>query len=363
MRLSDNSRPKHPQDVNRILIYRLGSIGDMVVSLPCFHLVRRCYPDAEITLLTNQPVESRAAPAASILDGSGLVDKYLAYPVQTRSVKVLAGLVRSIRSLNPDLLIYLIPRSSLFQVVRDYVFFHLAGVRSAVGYPFRGGLRRLRPPASENGYWEPESGRLARCIVALGDAETGQTQSWDLNLSAAEIADADRLLERPLNGDGTRMDLIGLSVGTKQARKDWGDGNWRRVLADIMRKDMGLVLLGSGEERSRCDAISSDWPGAVFNLCGSATPRVSAAVMKQLQFLLCIDSGPMHLASAAGARCVAVFTQHDLLGKWFPFGSGHRILYPGERGGNAELIEPETVIKAAQEFLSAPRVIVKELSP
>src|SRR4051794_27946342 len=39
--------------MKRIVVYRLGSLGDTLVVLPAFHLVRRAYPDSEITLLTN----------------------------------------------------------------------------------------------------------------------------------------------------------------------------------------------------------------------------------------------------------------------------------------------------------------------
>ena len=51
----------------RILIYRLGSLGDTVVALPCFRLIRSHYPEAEITVLTNIPVSGKAAPLKACL--------------------------------------------------------------------------------------------------------------------------------------------------------------------------------------------------------------------------------------------------------------------------------------------------------
>ena len=40
----------------------------MVVALPCFHLIRKAYPSARITILTNHPVADKAAPAMAILE-------------------------------------------------------------------------------------------------------------------------------------------------------------------------------------------------------------------------------------------------------------------------------------------------------
>jgi hypothetical protein len=68
-----------------VLVYRLGSLGDTVVALPCFHLIKRRFPDAKITLLTNRPVASAAAPAESILGRGYFFDDVLEYPCMADS--------------------------------------------------------------------------------------------------------------------------------------------------------------------------------------------------------------------------------------------------------------------------------------
>ena len=51
----------------RILVHRLGSLGDMCVALPALRVVRQAFPQAEIALLTNLPVNVKAAPAPALL--------------------------------------------------------------------------------------------------------------------------------------------------------------------------------------------------------------------------------------------------------------------------------------------------------
>lgn len=343
--------------VERILIYRLGSIGDFVIALPCLNLVRRRFPKARIVLLTNQPVEARAAPATSVLAGSGLVDEFLTYTAGTRDLRQLFRLGHEIRRLAPDLLVYLTFRRVLWQIVRDYVFFRFCGIKRFVGLLFATADRRSRPPAMAGGYWGQEAQRLARCLAPLGDAEPYETTSWDLRLTKAEQSRAQRLIDDALpQGQGLRP-LLGLSIGSKQAINDWGDENWRVVLQRLAAADRPLLLIGSGDERARSQALSEGWPGPVLNFCGSASPRVSAALIARAELFLCHDSGPMHLAAAVGTRCIAVFSRHRPPGRWFPFGVGHRIFYPRRAGETIQAIRPEKVAEAAIEALTemAPR--------
>jgi len=343
-------------EITRVLIYRLGSIGDFVVSLPCFHLIRNHFPTAEIGLLTNYPGESRAAAAAGVLEGSGLVDQYLSYPLETRSVRVLWGLMRSIRSFDPDLLVYLANRGTFTTVFRDYLFFRLNGLTNVVGFPFKRSQRLSLPPRSDGGLWESEAHRLARCLVQLGPAETERAEGWDLRLSAQEMAEADRIIADGLKNRSSPPRLIGVSIGTKQAVKDWGEDNWRKVLEDLKSSSYGLVLIGAAQERDRSTEAARGWPGPVINLCGRTSPRVSAAAIKRTMLFLCHDSGPMHLAAAVGTRCVAVFSKHNRPGQWYPFGSGHKILYPPVDAASVMAIRPADVVAAALGILGEERL-------
>src|SRR5215212_1488927 len=92
-----------------ILIFRIGSLGDSLVALPAFHLIRQQYPTSRIVLLTNSPIQGmvKAVPSHQILMGSGLVDDYMAYPHKTAGIRALAKLARAIRELQPTATFYL----------------------------------------------------------------------------------------------------------------------------------------------------------------------------------------------------------------------------------------------------------------
>jgi heptosyltransferase-3 len=331
----------------RILIYRLGSIGDFVVALPCLNLIRRCFPSAQIALLTSRARDSRAAAAQALLAGSGLIQQFIEYPLGTRRYDDLRAVRRAVSGFRPDKIIYLSEPRRISSLVRDYFFFRFCSAGEITGLPLARDLRRIRPPQSADGIWESEASRLARCVATLGDAAIADPENWSMHLTAAEHAEANLLLGAPDRSNGS---FVAFSAGTKQADKDWGDANWRKVLAAIGGPETRLVLIGSADEAARMERLAQSWKGPVINLCGKASPRVSAAVMQRARFFLGHDSGPMHLAASVGTRCIAVFSAQSPPGQWYPAGNHHVVFFPPAAQPSISAISPDDVISAASRF-------------
>src|ERR1700744_3618788 len=93
----------------RVLIYRLGSLGDTLVELPPLHLLGPAFSDGQRRLHTNFPIKAKARPAASILEGSGLVQGYFRYAAGTRSPRELLCVWWQLLRWRPQVLVYLGP--------------------------------------------------------------------------------------------------------------------------------------------------------------------------------------------------------------------------------------------------------------
>jgi heptosyltransferase-3 len=328
----------------RVLIYRLGSLGDMLVALPALHLVARAFPEAERRMLTNIPVNAKAPPAAAILEGSGLVQGYMRYAVGTRSVGELARLWWAIVRWRPEVLVYLGPTRGVQAAKRDAAFFRLCGIRRLVGVPETEGMQRNfygagtggKDQAMGDGNLEPEAARLARNIGALGavgevadPARLNDAASWDLHLSQVERETA----AAAIGAEALELRPIAVSVGTKVQAKDWGRENWRALLAEMAAGFPGraLLLAGAPEESEASEFAAAGWSerggGPVVNLCGKLTPRESAAAFARAEIFVGHDSGPMHLAASVGTPVVAIFAARNIPRQWFPFGRQHRVVY------------------------------------
>src|SRR5260370_5956118 len=48
------------KSIQRVLVIKLGGVGEMVLAFPAFERIRQAHPKAKITLLTTQPFEALA---------------------------------------------------------------------------------------------------------------------------------------------------------------------------------------------------------------------------------------------------------------------------------------------------------------
>ncbi|MBK0380664.1 glycosyltransferase family 9 protein [Mucilaginibacter segetis] len=316
----------------KILIYRLGSLGDTVMVLPSFHKIRKTYPEADITLLTNVPINGKAAPLQSILGNSGyFFNRVLSYPIGTRDPALLIQLLKQIRALKIDTVIYLAGvRVSLtlfktkLTALRDRLFFKAAGAKTLIGFPAVLEDFQLSIDA-ETGVYEWEAKRLARRLQVLGDIPLNEDAFWDLRLTKEELKAAGNELSA-LNDPGP---FIAASTGTKLQANDWEEHNWETLLKQLSEQlpQWPLIMLGGPDEKERADRCLAAWGGKGLNLCGKTSPRVSGAVLQRANVFIGHDSGPMHLAAAVGTPCVAVFSARNFPQQWYPRGNFNHIIY------------------------------------
>jgi heptosyltransferase-3 len=160
-----------------VLIYRLGSLGDTVVALPALHAVRKAFPEAALTLLTNRPVSAKAAPVEAVVGERFFADT-IDYPIGTRNVLELTSVSRQIRARSFDVVVNLCEARTRLKTLRDRLFFRLSGISDLRGFPSEDADFELAmDPAT--GLFESETQRLLRRIQSLGSADLEDPASWD----------------------------------------------------------------------------------------------------------------------------------------------------------------------------------------
>lgn len=308
--------------IRRVLIYRLGSLGDTVVSLPCLHLIARSFPNATRVMLTNLPGNLKAPSAWSIIGDSGLVHDYMDYTVGIRNLSELARIWRQIRRFAPDVLVYLAAPRGERALKRDLAFFRICGIRTVIGAPF--GKLGSALYDEQTGMWEHEAMRLARTMTILGDADPSDLANWDLKWTATEISRADEFLSRLRS-----QPFLVSGIGTKMQAKDWGTERWQALIQRMTLRfpDHGMVFVGAKEDTESSELVGQSWQGTTLNLCGQLSPRETAAVLRHAELFIGPDSGPMHLAALTGTPCAIAFSARGKPGRWYPFGAGHQVVY------------------------------------
>jgi ADP-heptose:LPS heptosyltransferase len=314
----------------KILIFRIGQLGDTVVALPAMWAVRRQFPQASLALLGDRHPRRRFVLAADLLAGAGIFDEFLSYPVERTAGGTLMrplrmmGLLTALRRRAFDLLIYLAPSiRSAAQVERDRKFFSAAGVKQIFG------MRKFPQfPAKSAGQPLPvmpaESDLLLTRLAEDGIAAPPQGQGcFELNLGQPEEQQVASWL-RELPSDGGRP-WIGIGPGSKMPAKRWESDRFAQVgSALVARHGVWPVVFGGPEDREVGDALLGHW-GCGYNAAGKLALRPAAAALKRCGLYLGNDTGTMHLAAAVGVSCAAIFSSRDYPGRWYPPGRNHRV--------------------------------------
>ncbi len=318
------SRPSSKS--RRILVYRIGQLGDTLVALPAMWAVRNAFPDAHLALLFDQHPKAQYVQSAELLKGSGLFDHYLGYPFEAefgrKAIEALR-LIATIHAQRFDTLVYLAPTTrSAQRIERDKVFFRAAGIRNFIGMS---GFPRLEPkiPGVPLTSIRRESdlllNRLARDLPA-----TVLTPSFDLRLGSREKGALDNWLATQ-SPDGDRP-WLAVGPGSKMPAKQWPLERFREVVAQLIDEfDIWPVVFGGGEDREAGEILLGDWRRG-YNAAGSLDIRTAALGLKRCALYLGNDTGTMHLAAAMGVPCVAIFSSRERPGMWYPHGE-HNVVF------------------------------------
>lgn len=290
--------------VERILVVRLSSLGDVVLATPALRAIRAGFPAAEIVVA----VERRFA---AVLRQNPRIDRLV--EAESGPAGALRALLESRRALRAE------PR---FDLAID-----LQGLRrSAIWvYASRARLRmgRGRPRPFWHSAVEPD---LRRHAVRVG-AEILERIGIPAGEGDPEIStdpSADETLLRKLADRGVAdRGFVVLQPFSRWRSKDWPAERWEAVVESLAAaRRVPVVVSGApGEEEAAARIAAS---GAV-SLAGALTLAEALCLYRRARFLVSGDTGPMHAAAALGTRVVALFgpTLPERTGPW---GRGHEVV-------------------------------------
>ncbi len=301
-------RRANPQ---RILVIRLGNLGDIICTLPAFHALRRRYPDAHLSLLTS-PTKRGAPGAEHVLKNDRTFDEQKIYydDESGRPVFLLELLGWLLRGRYDTVVLLNCDRAEFRNASRHLIIAGLSGVRRFVGYHLMEWSERHTHTADRH---------LGR-VGELGPVEMEPTP-W-LHSDADEVQKAEALLAA---ARGKR--LVAMQCGAKRPNNRWPEERFseagRRLVAD---EDAVIVLTGSPGEAEQNARVAKGIGEGCLDLTGKTNIGELAAVLAQCDTLVTNDTGVMHVAAAVDTPCVAIFSGRDIPGLWSPYGDQHRIL-------------------------------------
>jgi len=284
----------------KILIVKLGAIGDVVHTLPALAALRRAMPEAHIAWAVER------GGAATILQGNPCLDELIELD--------LGGWRKSLTNIETQTEIRKAMwklRKNQFDLSLDFQgLMKSATVARLARVPRRIGFARdaLREPASALLLTERVAAddrdhvikKNLRLVEHLGCDVTGEYE-FPLALSEDDEQFAEAQLAR---FDGL---FAILNPGGGWLTKLWGVDGFGEI-ADRLHEAHGIrsvVTYGPGEEELAASVVEQSKTKSAVTL--DSTLKQFVALARRAKLFLGGDTGPMHLAAAARAPVVAIF--------------------------------------------------------
>lgn len=286
------------QAIQRILAISSTAIGDTLLSTPALRSLRLAYPQAHISLLLNQNYVTLFAnnpDVDEIIPYAGGYKRFLrlAWSLRQRHFDVALILHGNEPQATP--LAYLSGADFRFKLPNDSDFRFL--------------LSNAEPVLRWRDFAHGIDQRLSVAALA-GGAPTDR--SMTLTATPAAVT---RFNERvAARGIPAGARLIGFQAGASTVSRRWSADRFielgKRLLAD--RDDTWIILTGAINERPLAEKIAVGIEhDRVWVAAGEPSLAELPALMQALQILLTGDTGPMHVAIAAGTPVVALFAVSD----------------------------------------------------
>ena len=297
----------------RILVIKLGALGDFVLATGAFQAIRAHHRDDRITLLT-------AAAFDEFARASGYFDEvWIDSRPKPWHVPTWLALGRRLRAGRFDR-VYDLQHSD-----RTHAYFRLFGRRR----PEWSGMARgcSHPHANPR---RDDMHTLEREAEQLAMAGVPGAPPPDLSWAEADIT--------RFGLDG-RFALLAPGGAAHRPEKRWPAAGYAAVAAWLAENDARPVLIGTAAERGVLAEIARRCPAAL-DLCGETSFAEIVALARAAAAAVGNDTGPMHLIAVAGCPCVTLFSAESDPARVAPRGPSVRVL---RRAALAELATEDVI--------------------
>ncbi|HZZ32937.1 MAG TPA: glycosyltransferase family 9 protein [Phenylobacterium sp.] len=281
------------REVQKILVIKLSALGDFVLALAAMKKIRLAHPKAHITLLTTPPFEAlaKASPYFNAIWTDGRPEGFPQWVALRRRLRAAHfNRVYDLQTSGHS--------NRIFQVMRPHpppwsgVAF---GASMPHSNPLRNGMHTLERQADQLMY----AGIWPDAPTEPGAAPPPDL-SWVLTGAAGARPPAAGIKPKPY-----AMFVPGGSAHRPEKR--WPVEKYGELARILYARGLDVVIIGGPQESALAQAIQRQVPGA-RDLTGRTDFASIAVLGAKAALAVGNDTGPLHLAAAAGAPTVVLFS-------------------------------------------------------
>ena len=278
--------------IERILVFELNWMGDILFSFPLLRSLREAYPQAHIACAVVPRYEK-------LLSSNKWIDSVL--PLSDRrgilSIVELIKFTSKARKEKYDAAILLKPSKTKACIAEG------AGIPERVGFAGKeSSLTKVVEIPKANIH---RVDQLLSLLTAFGVKEV--TGNYEYNVPEK---DKKRARETLLSSGYKEGKLVVLNPGGNWPPKRWPRENFSKLASMLLDFFPGIEIAVTGADKDEDLAsyiVKESGGKRCFSIAGKTTLEELAAVFSLSKLVVSSDSGPLHLASATGATTISIF--------------------------------------------------------
>lgn len=279
-------------EINKILIIRLSSIGDIILTTPLLRSVRKTYPNATITYITKKQY-------AGLLADSPYINELIAFD-KSEGFRGLRKIRHKLRDQHFD---------AYLDIHKNWRsrFLRLGlGAKMITTYP-KYIIRRallIRFKINLYKHVRPVYLRYFEAARKLGVHYDGLGS--EIHFPAAATEKVTGMLTT--HGFGFKTPLVVICPGATYFNKKWLAEGFIATAKQLMSERSAFIIIHGGrDDKELCDSIAAGIGKGSCSLAGSLSLPESAALLKLSTLVIANDSGLLHLAQSQKVPVVGIY--------------------------------------------------------
>jgi len=301
--------------IKKILVFKSGAIGDVLMSTPFLRALRRRFPNARIDYWVGKW-------SKEVLIGNPNIDNIFEFDETILFKKNIFKIIELIKKIRKE------KYDAAFTLDKHWlsnIFIYFCRIPIRIGFD-RFGEGFANTINVKYGPLKHEVDYYLELAYKVGAEKTKERQ-MELFLSEKDLRFADDFIKQ---NNLENKEIIGIAPGgainpgQRMPSRRWPKERFLELCKRLVEKGYKIILFGGpGDEDVGNYLIHNVY---VYSVIGKTTIKETAALMKKCRLIICNDSGPMHIAASVNVPIISIFGPTDPRRK-APLGKKHKYLW------------------------------------
>ncbi|OQX80974.1 MAG: glycosyl transferase family 9 [Bacteroidetes bacterium 4484_249] len=293
--------------INKIIISRTDSIGDVILTLPVAGVLKKAHPQAEIVFLAKKYTRE-------IVESSENVDLFLDWDDIQNNEK--SNQITKFKDIQADVIIHVFPVKEIAYLAKEANIPIRIGTTGRLYHYFT--CNKLIPVSRRRSDLHEAQLNLKLLSPIINKTDFSLNELPDY-YGFKKIEPLNDSILKLISKD--KFNLV-LHPKSKGSAREWGLKNFARLIEILPKDNFEIFISGTKEEGELIKNDILDKYPQVTDLTGKLTLKELISFINEIDGLVAASTGPLHIAAALGKHALGIYPPIKPMhpGRWAPLG-------------------------------------------